>query len=134
MSELTQADHETIRHKLEVVWAECGSRQDWEGCLSIVSDDFVYMPQDQPILNGRAEARAFLEGFPPVEHMTQSVDAVTGSRDLAVARGTFALIFEADGVRLAGKGKFLCTGAFQDGDWVFTTSCFNFDSPPEPMG
>jgi len=132
MAELTSAHEQTIRHKLEVVWPRCTQQQDWEGCLSLLSDDFVYMPQDQPILKGKNEARAFLEGFPPIARMTQSVEAFTGSTDLAVVRGSFGMTLDMDGTLLSGTGKFLVTAHEKDGDWVFTTSCFNLDAPMEP--
>ena len=131
MAELTSAHEQTIRHKLEVVWPRCTESQDWEGCLNLVSDDFVYMPQDQPTLHGKGEARKFLEGFPPIARMTQSVDAFSGTTDLAVIRGTFGLALDLDDTLLSGTGKFLCTATEKAGDWVFTTSCFNFDAPME---
>jgi ketosteroid isomerase-like protein len=134
MSVLTSAHKETLRHKLEVLWPRCSEQQDWEGCLALLSDDFVYMPQDQPTLKGKGEVRAFLEGFPPIARMTQNVEVFTGTTDLAVMRGTFGLEMEAEGVRVSGVGKFLCTATEREGDWVFTASCFNFDSPPKEEG
>ena len=129
MSALTKAHEETLRHKLEVVWPRCTQQRDLEGCLALLSDDFVYMPQDHPILHGKGETRAFLEGFPAIASMTQSVDAFAGTTDLAVIRGTFGLELEVEGALVSGTGKFLCMATEKEGDWEFTTSCYNFDSP-----
>jgi ketosteroid isomerase-like protein len=134
MSTLSDTDEQVIRHKLEVDWPDCTIRQDWDGSLALVSEDFVYMPQDHAVLKGKPETRAFLEGFPPLLRMTQSMEALSGSTELAVARGTFEAAMEIDGTLVSGKGKWICTATHRDGDWLFTSSCFNWDGPPEAGG
>ena len=132
MSQLTSTDEQVIRHKLEVEWPDCSVLKDVDGCLALLSDDFVYMPQDHPALHGKAETGAFLEGFPPIARLTQSLEAVSGSTELAVAQGAFEAALDVDGKRVSGTGKWLCTATHKDGDWLFTTTCFNWDAPPQP--
>jgi ketosteroid isomerase-like protein len=130
MSELTGSDKETIRHLLEDVWVGGCVRQEWQRCLEIMSDDYVYMIPDQPTLRGKAEAQAFFEGFPQISQMTQSLEVVEGTQELAVARGTYALSMDVEGTEVSGTGKFLSTATLKDDKWVFTSACFNWDAPP----
>ncbi|MBT8397627.1 MAG: nuclear transport factor 2 family protein [Gemmatimonadetes bacterium] len=132
MSELTGSDKETIRHLLEDVWVEGCVRQEWDRCLGIMSEDYVYMIPDQPALRGKAEAQAFFEGFPTISRMSQSIETVGGTRELAVARGTYALSMDVDGTEVSGTGKFLSTATLKNDKWVFTSACFNWDAPPAP--
>ena len=130
MSALTSGDEQALRHRLEVEWPELTVQQDTEGRLAMMTDDFVYMPPDHPVVAGKAEARAFLDGFPPVARLTQSLEMLTGSTELAVARGTSEGAFDVEGKRVSATGKWLCTVTKKDGDWVFTNTCFNWDAPP----
>jgi ketosteroid isomerase-like protein len=129
MSALTNSDEQTIRHLLEEVWPDCCLRADWEGALQVLSDDFVYMTPDLPAVKGKAEMRGFLEDFPSLSHMTQSVQALTGSTELAVVRCTWDLALDVEGTQMSGTGKSLITATRMDGEWVFTSSCYNFDAP-----
>jgi hypothetical protein len=36
---------------------------------------------------------------------------------------------EVEGTRMSGTGKSLISGTRIDGEWVFTSSCYNFDAP-----
>jgi ketosteroid isomerase-like protein len=132
MSQLSSTDEQTIRRMLEVDWPDCTVRKDWDGTLALMTDDYVYMPQDHPVLKGKAEVRAFLEGFPPIAQMTQSLEALSGNTELVVARGTFDAAMDMDGALVSGTGKWMGTATKTDGEWLFTSSCFNWDSPPEP--
>jgi ketosteroid isomerase-like protein len=132
MSALTSSDEQTIRHLLEEVWPDCCLRGDWEGALKILSDDFVYMTPDHPALRGKAEMREFLEDFPSISHMTQSMETLTGSSDLAVVQCTWDLAMEVDGTQASVVGKSLITASKVNDEWVFKASCYNFDAPLAP--
>ena len=132
MSALTNSDEQDIRRLLEEVWPDCCLRGDWDGALSVLSEDFVYMTPDLPALRGKAEMRGFVEGFPPISHMTQSMKALTGSTELAVVQCTWDLALDVEGTQMAGTGKSLITATKMDGEWVFTASCYNFDAPLAP--
>jgi ketosteroid isomerase-like protein len=129
MPALTSADEESIRHLVEEVWTDCVLRGDWDGALKVFSDDFVYMTPDLPAFRGKAEIRGFLDGFPAISHMTQRLEALTGSTELVVARCSWDLAVDVEGTRMSGTGKSLVTATQINGEWVFTSSCYNFDAP-----
>jgi ketosteroid isomerase-like protein len=129
MSALTSSDEQSIRHLLEEVWPDCCLRGDWEGALEVLSDDFVYMTPDLPAFRGKTEMRGFLEDFPAISHMTQSLKTLTGSPELAVVECTWDIAIHVEGTQMSGTGKSLITATRKDGEWVFTASCYNFDSP-----
>jgi len=132
MSALTDSDKETIRRLLEEEWVQGCVRQEWNRCLDIMSDDYVYMVPDQPALRGKAEAQAFFDAFPQISQMSQSLEVVGGTQDMAVARGTYELSMDVDGTQMSGTGKFLSTATLKDDKWLFTSACFNWDAPPTP--
>ena len=104
-------------------------QRNWDKALKIMSDDFVYMTPDLPAFRGKDEVRGFLEGFPPISHMTQSVKALAGSTELAVAQSTWDLALDVEGTQMSGTGKSLTTVTQMNGEWVCTSSCYNFDAP-----
>ena len=64
--------------------------------------------------------------------MTQTLEVVGGTQDMAVARGTCALSMDVDGTQMSLTGKFLTSATLKDDKWVFTSACFNWDAPPAP--
>jgi ketosteroid isomerase-like protein len=129
MSALTSSDEQKIRHLLEEVWPRRCLRGDWDGALKVLSDDCVYMAPDFPAFRGKAEIRGFLEDFPSISHMTQSMKALAGSTELAVVQCTWALALDVEGTQVFGTGESLISATRVSGEWVFTASCCNFDAP-----
>jgi ketosteroid isomerase-like protein len=127
---LTDQDHARLRQIFEVEWMDAGLARDWASSLALCSEDFVYMPPDHPVLMGKEEALAFLEGFPDVTSADQSIVEISGDSSLVVIRGSFNVAFEANDQQLTGSGKLLCTASRSSGDWKLTACCFNWDAPP----
>ncbi len=130
MADLTDGDRTRLSEMIERDWVEAGLARDFDASMALCTHDFVYMPQDHPVLNGRDEAKAFLNGFPEIVRFTQSVDTIAGDRSLAAVRGSFALTIATGGQELSGTGKFLCTATKGSGQWLVTAACFNWDGPP----
>lgn len=129
MTQLTDGDQTRLREMIEEVWVEAAITKNWAAAMAVCSEDLAYMPQDHPTLHGRDEATSYLEGFPAILRMTQSVESVTGDRGLAVFRGTFEASIENEGEEVDGTGKFLGTASKDSGEWLFTAVCFNWDAP-----
>ena len=132
MADLTGADRSRLTEMLEEDWVKAGLARDWDASMSLCSDDFVYMPQDHPVLHGKDEAKVFLNGFPNILRFSQTVQAVSGDTALAAIRGSFEGTFQAEGQELSGTGKFLCTTTKRTGQWLITAACFNWDAPLAP--
>ena len=91
MAVLTDADRTRLGEIIEKDWVEAALAGDWDASMALCTDDFVYLPPDHPILNGKEEAKAFFAAFPAIVEFSQSLDEATGSTDLAVLRGSFDL-------------------------------------------
>ena len=96
------------------------------------SEDAVFMPPNQPAVEGRAAIRAWLTAFPPMSAFSLTVTEVKGRGDLAYERGTYALTLAASGKTPAREdhGKYLAVRRRQaDGSWPMTADIFNSDVP-----
>ena len=115
---------------LSDIHSQVGLAGDWAGWVATCTDDVVLMPPDQPIVQGRDAALAFLEGFPTLTEFGIAVEQVDGRGDLAVSRGTYAMSFEVDGDTQSVTGKYLAVWRKQpDGSWLMATDAWNLDHP-----
>jgi hypothetical protein len=130
MADLTGADRSRLTEMVEHDWVEAALARDWNALMALCSEDFVYMPQDHPMLNGKGETKAFLSSFPTIRRLSQAVQAIYGDDRLTVLQFSFAGTIEVEGTDLSGKGKGLCAAARISGKWLFTSACFNWDGPP----
>ncbi len=130
MAELTDADRARLREICEKDWVEAALAGDWDAAMGLCTDDFKYMPQDHPLLTGKEAAKSFLQTFPTILSFSQSLDAASGSTDLAAVRGVFDLTVRSEGQELSGTGKFLCTVTKHGDEWLLSAACFNWNAPP----
>ncbi len=129
MAALTDEDRQRLREMCEKDWVEAALGRDWNASMALCTDDFVYMPQDHPVLHGKDAAKDFLDGFPTIVSFTQRLDAVTGDSDLALLRVSFDLTIEDEGKQVSGTGKGLAAATRSSGEWLFSAVCFNWDAP-----
>ena len=132
MAELTDQDRNEMRELIEEKWVAGGLARDWDASMALFTEDFVYMPQYNPGLHGKAEAQRWLDGFPDLKTFSQEVVDISGDRELAVVRCTFKVGFEADGQEISGVGKGLAAMSRQSGEWLMSAVCFNWDTPLFP--
>ena len=127
MSELTQSDRDTLRHQVEREWVDGVLTRDW--ALSILADDVVYQAPDTPEMRGKAQVREFLDAFPTVNTLTETVEELWGNADVAGCSISIHATLEGDDgpVSLAGKGMGIATK--ESGEWLWTGWCWNFDAP-----
>jgi ketosteroid isomerase-like protein len=96
------------------------------------SEDAVFMPPNQPAVEGRAAIRAWFAAFPPMSAFNLTVVEIKGRGDLAYERGTYTLTIAASGKTpaVSDHGKFLAVRRRQaDGSWPMTADMFNSDVP-----
>ncbi len=132
MAELTDQDRDEMRELIEQKWVAAGLARDWGASMALCTEDFVYMPQDNPVLHGKAEAQAWLDGFPDLKTFSQELVDISGDTELVVARCTFEVGFEADGQEVSAVGKGLAAMSRQSGEWLMSAVCFNWDVPLFP--
>ena len=132
MAELTDQDRNEMRELIEDKWVAGGLAREWDASMALCTEDFVYMPQDNPVLHGKAEAQGWLDGFPDLKAFSQEVVDISGDRELAVVRCTFKVGFEAEGQEISGVGMGLAAMSRQSGEWLMSAVCFNWDTPLFP--
>lgn len=133
MSDLTGEDRARLTAMVEGAWTNAALAQDWDTTTSMCADDIVYMPPDAPACRGKEAMRAYLEEFPAMDSFSQSVERVVGNSERVVVTGSFRITIEEEGQKVAGVGKFLGSATKASGDWLFESTCFNFDGPPVPV-
>jgi len=96
------------------------------------TENAVFMPPNQPAVEGRAAIQAWFKSFPPMSGFRLMVLEVGGNGDLAYARGRYALTIAASGrtPTIEDRGKFVEVRRRQaDGRWLMTSDIFNSDLP-----
>ncbi len=99
------------------------------------TENAVFMPPNQPAVEGRVAIQAWFKAFPPMSAFRLMVLDVDGRGDLAYARGRYTLTIAAAGKRPAveDRGKFVEVRRRQaDGRWLMTADIFNSDVPLPP--
>jgi ketosteroid isomerase-like protein len=96
------------------------------------TENAVFMPPNQPAVEGRAAIQAWFKAFPPVAVFTLKVLDVDGHGDVAYERGTYRMVIAGAGKApaLSDHGKFLAVRRRQpDGMWLMSADIFNSDVP-----
>jgi len=95
----------------------------------------VFMPPNQPAVEGRAAIQAWFKAFPPMTVFRLNVIEVDGHGDVAYTRGKYALTIAPRGKTpaVSDHGKFLSVHRRQaDGSWLMSDDIFNSDVPEPP--
>ncbi len=132
MAELTERDRDRIRTITEREWVATCSAGDWDAAAALCTEDVDYMPADLPWLRGREAVAGFLRDFPEFSGFHQEVVKISGDSSLAVVHATFGIDLVVEGQTLSGEGKVLVTASKAEGDWLFSSVCFNWNAPPAP--
>ena len=105
--------------------------RDWDGFVSLLTEDAVWLPPDQPIVAGRAAIREWLDSFPAIKAFQATLESAEGRGDFAWSRGIFDMTVEPQpGQRIAMKGKWSTTSRKRsDGSWLFASDTWNTDHP-----
>jgi uncharacterized protein (TIGR02246 family) len=130
LGQLSEQDISALRSVVDELVQACLNK-DWDKFASLLTEDAVWMPPDQPIVVGRKAVRVWVETFPSIKAFRSALESAEGRGDLAWARGTFDMTVEpAPGQRLAMKGKW--SGACRrqsDGTWLLASDIWNTDHP-----
>ena len=125
------AEQRTALQKLAETWAEAAPRQDWDTILDLCTDDVVFMPQDEPIVEGKEDQRTWHENFHTVQEMKSDFVKGEVSGDTAIGQGVFSLVAKSEeGSLVDMKGKWLSGYRRQpDGRWLISHLAWNLDRP-----
>lgn len=111
-------------------WMEAANAADWESLAAMYSEDAVFMPPNQPTVEGRANILAWFEAFPPINNISLKQVDVDGVGDLAYVRGTYSITMTPE----EGMGSITDTGKYieirrrqTDGSWLIVRDIYNSD-------
>ena len=130
-AKLSDADIAAMRAVSETFVANAVAKRD-SANAELFASNGVFMPPNQPAVEGRAAIRAWLAAFPPMSDFKTQIVEIDGVGDLAYIRGTYSLTIAAAGrtPAMSDHGKFLETRRRQsDGRWLVTADIFNSDVP-----
>ena len=109
--------------------------EDWAAFVALYTEDAVFMPPNQPMVQGRAAIQTWEEAFPTITEFNLTVEEIDGRGDLAYARGTYSVTVKPEGVPepIQDTGKYLEIRRKQeDGSWLITIDIWNSDLPLPP--
>lgn len=128
-AEISEADKTAIRAQIDtyVRTALSGDLEAWGNTLA---EDAVLMPPTGTPISGRRAAVEWLKAFPQLTAFTVDVGELTGSGDVAYARGTYTLTAKLpDGSSIIDGGGFLdIHRRASDGTWPYTRLMFHSDN------
>jgi len=117
-------DVAAIRGTIEP-WTNACVRRDWDRLLSMCTDDVVFLPPNEPAVEGGG-VRAWLDNFPTIIAMSLDMERVEGAGQLACVRGWVKMTLEISGQQLAFDGKYIDVLRKQpDGMWRFAQVMWN---------
>ena len=101
-------------------WTRACLARDWDALLGLCTEDVAFSPPNEPLLEGQAAARAYLENFPPITSMAWDIDHLESDGDLAWLRGPVRMTVDVAGQSVAFDGKYtdVCRQT-SDGTWRF---------------
>ncbi len=128
---LSEEDVAAIRAGYEP-FAQAVLAGDWATVAGFYAEDAVFMPPNEPAVEGRAAIQAWHEALPPMTQFILRPIEIDGRGDFAYARATHSIIFTPEGapepIRDIGK----IVSIFQkqpDGSWLTVVDIFNSDHP-----
>lgn len=130
-AKLSEADIAALRADAASFVANALARRD-SANAALFTANGVFMPPNEPAVEGRAAIRAWLAAFPPMSDFKTQIVEIDGIGDLAYVRGTYSLTIAAAGrtPAMSDHGKYLEIRRRQsDGRWLTTLDMFNSDVP-----
>jgi ketosteroid isomerase-like protein len=128
---LSEEDVAAIRTVMEA-GAEAEEAGDWAALVALGTEDFVWMPPNVEILEGRAAIIAFVEesGLQIQESLVSATE-IDGRGDLAYFRATYRLRMSfGDAEPITDVGKWIAILRKQaDGSWLHSAWIWNSDLP-----
>ena len=107
---------------------------DWGAFASLLTEDAVFMPPNEPPVEGRAACKAWLEsaGYTEITKHDAELVTVGGRGDFAYSRAITSESFSIEGVEepMEDVIKWLAIWRKQtDGSWLIAIISFNSDLP-----
>ncbi len=127
---LSEEDLQGIRD-VTAQWQAAAVANDNAGLAALYTEEAVFMPPNQPAVEGRASIQTWIESFPAMTTAELVIDEIDGRGDLAFVRGHYDITMTGpDGALIPDRGKYLEIRRRQpDGAWLLAVDIFNSDLP-----
>jgi len=126
---LSDEDVAAIRAVMEA-GSEAEEAGDWAAVAALGTEDFVWMPPNDRILEGRAAIVAYTkESGIKITESAVAITEIDGRGDLAYFRATYSLTFAGE-EPFTDVGKWIAILRKQpDGAWLYSAWIWNSDLP-----
>jgi ketosteroid isomerase-like protein len=128
-----EGDYTAIRRGSEM-YAQFFRAHDWRGLAGMYTDDAIYLPSNEPAIQGRAAILAWMEKWPAYSNYQQKTLEIDGNGDMIYERGVYTVIVTYPGAEpFEEKGKYVSIWRKQpDGSWKIWRDLENSDLPLPP--
>ncbi|UCC84448.1 MAG: DUF4440 domain-containing protein [Gemmatimonadota bacterium] len=133
---LSEEDVAAIRAVMQA-GAAAEEAGDWAALVALGTEDFVWMPPNDRIIEGRAAIVAYAEDSGlQIQKSTVAATEIDGRGDLAYFRGTYELTMSFGGAEpFTDVGKWVAILRKQpDGSWLYSAWIWNSDQPLSEAG
>jgi uncharacterized protein (TIGR02246 family) len=116
-------------------WAEATLAGDWAAVAALFTEDGVFMPPNEPAVEGRAAIEAWTStnfGLLTYTEFTSEALEIDGRGDIAYVRGRYEVTLMPEGAPepIRESGKWVAIMQKQpDGSWLTLVDIFNTDQP-----
>lgn len=128
---LSDEDVAAIKASTEA-YVQAVSSKDWIAVAALYTEDAVFMPPNQTIVQGREAIQTWMEAFPISTEFNLMAVEIDGHGDLAFVRGTLSITMASEGAPepIKETGKYIeIRRKQQDGSWLIAIDIFNSDLP-----
>lgn len=128
---LSDEDVAAIKASTEA-FVQATNSKDWAAVAAMYTEGAVFMPPNQPIVQGREAIQAWMEAFPTLTEFNLIDVEIDGCGDLAFSRQTLSITIAPEGAPepIKDEGKTLLILRKQsDGSWLIAIDIFNSDLP-----
>jgi len=125
---LSDADVAAIR-TANASYASAVKARDWAALAALYAQDAIILPPNHPPVTGRADIKAYFEGFPPMSAFEVPAVEIEGRGDLALIRGTYSMTINQEGAApVTDSGKWMeMRRKHADGSWLILRDIWNSD-------
>jgi len=128
---LSEEDVAAIKASTDV-FIEVALAGDWAAVAAFFTEDAVFMPPNEPVVEGLVAIQAFFEPFPSITQYEATIVQIDGRADLAFVRATYSMTFIVEGTPepTHDTGQYVEIWRKQPDDkWLIAVNIWNSDLP-----
>ena len=113
-------------------WINACLARDWDALIAMCTDDVTFSPPNEPLVEGSAAGRKWLEMFPIIKTMGWDIDHLETVGDLAWVHGWVRMTLDVGGQTVDFNGKYAdALRRAPDGTWRFAFVMWSSNDPAQ---